>query len=231
MPEPGYAAAGGPQRNQLAWLDGQAWQQLQAQPWDAEAQAILAHWCTHGLPLVVCRQSAAVPEPLVCLGLPAPTRWSRRRLPLAVEPARIARSGAFPSLLQVAHQRDWGLAALTLDQALARIGVHARVYGSHGWEYLTGQSYLHPDSDIDLSVNVQDFASACEVAQQLSATTLYGRLDGEIVFPAGQAVAWRELQRCLTGQTTQLLVKQRHQVGLASIADVRGFGQRDAAHA
>lgn len=211
-------------RNQLVWLAPQAWLQVQAHVWDAEAQAMLAHWRDHHLPLVVCRQRVEAPTDQVCLGLPAPLQWSRRRLALAVRLDQVVAMGDFPTLLQVAQVNPWGPAALELDGQLTQLGVTARVYGSHGWQWLAHMPYLHGDSDLDVTLNVPDFQTACQVQALLAAAELVPRLDGEIVFPGGQAVAWRELQRLLAGDTAQVLLKDRQSIRLAMLAELQKLG-------
>ena len=211
-------------RNQLVWLDAQAWLQVQSHVWDAEAQALLAHWCVRDLPLVVCRQRLDVAPDQRCLGLPAPLQLSRRRLALLIGREQVASVGNFPTLRQVAQAMPWGPAALELDEKLTQLGVTPRVYGSHGWQWLSHMPYLHEASDLDVTLNVPDFQTACQVQVLLAQAELGPRLDGEIVFPGGQAVAWRELQRLLAGHTAQLLLKDRHNIRLAALEDVKNLG-------
>lgn len=212
-------------RNQLVWIDAPAWAQIEDRAWDAQAQEILAHWRTNRLPLVVCRQRAEILGDQICLGLPAPPQWSRRRLALTVNLNEITVCGVFPSFLQVAQANHWGQAALDLSDALSTQGVQTLVYGSHGWQFLTELPYLHAQSDIDLSLRVTDFETASQVAHLLDAAQLHLRIDGEVVFPAGQAIAWREVQKLLTGQTSQVMVKDRHRIRLAALEEVRTFGR------
>ncbi|HSO43959.1 MAG TPA: malonate decarboxylase holo-[acyl-carrier-protein] synthase [Rhodoferax sp.] len=218
-------------RNQLVWLDAQGWAQVQAHAWDAEAQAILAHWQRNRLPLVVCRQRLDVEPDRLCLGLPAPRQWSRRRLALTVGRERVAAVGDFPALWQVAQAMPWGPAALELDGSLAELAVTPRVYGSHGWQWLTRMACLHEASDVDVTLNVADFQTACRVTALLAAAELGPRLDGEIVFPGGQAVAWRELQRLLAGHTAQVLLKDRQSIRLATLAELKNLGNVTASEA
>ncbi|MDZ4207703.1 MAG: malonate decarboxylase holo-[acyl-carrier-protein] synthase [Rhodoferax sp.] len=221
-------------RNQLVWLDPQAWSQVQDHDWDAEAQIILAHWQRNKLSLVVCRPRTDVEPDRLCLGLPAPRQWSRRRLALTVGVAQVAAVGAFPTLQQVAQAMPWGPAALELDRVLTELAVTPRVYGSHGWQWLTRMAYVHEASDLDVTLNVPDFQTACRVTALLAAAELGPRLDGEIVFPDGQAVAWRELQRLLAGHTAQVLLKDRQSIRLATLAELQKLGicaPDEAAHA
>ncbi|MDO8251907.1 MAG: malonate decarboxylase holo-[acyl-carrier-protein] synthase [Rhodoferax sp.] len=211
-------------RNHLVWIDTLAWQQIEARDWDAQAREILTHWRAHSLPLVVCRQRDDARGDELCVGLPAPSQWSRRRLALRVRLDQIKVSGVFPTLLQVARANRWGRAALELSLALSSSGVDARVYGSHGWQFLTGLAYLHAESDIDLSLKVDDFETACQLVQQLAATEFPRRIDGEIVFATGEAIAWRELQKLVAGQTAQVMVKERCSIRLAAMTEVSQFG-------
>lgn len=212
-------------RNHLVWIDALAWKQIEDRAWDPQAQEVLAHWRAHNLPLVVCRQRAENTPDQVCLGLPAPKQWARRRLALTVSLNSITVCAAFPQFLQVARANHWGQAALDLGLALSNSGVPAHVYGSHGWQFLTDLPYLHAESDIDLSLSANDFDTACQVLQQLAAAKLPWRIDGEIVFPAGQAIAWRELQQLVAGQTSQVMVKDRHGIRLAALEEVRQLGR------
>ena len=218
-------------RNQLVWLHAQAWSQVQDHAWDAEAQIILAHWQRNKLPLVVCRQRIDVEPDRLCLGLPAPRQWSRRRLALTVELNQVAAIGAFPTLQQVAQAMHCELAALELDGKLTQLGVTPRVYGSHGWQWLTQMPYVHEASDLDVTLNVPDFQTACRVTALLAAAELGPRLDGEIAFPGGQAAAWRELQRLLAGHTAQVLLKDRQSIRLATRAELQKLGNVIASEA
>lgn len=198
-------------RHQLAHLSAAGWQEVLAMPWDADASACLQHWAAHALPLVVTRQPAPrlQPQAPVALGLAAPLAWQRRRLALRAAPAQIAWFAEFPTLAQVLPQLtrsarpDWQ----ALQAALHRLGVRARVYGSAGWQHLTGLRYVHDDSDLDLWFAVDDAAQADEVVGLLQACRTALRIDGELVFPHGGAVAWREWAAWRDGRCRSVLVK------------------------
>lgn len=211
-------------RNHLVWIDALAWEQIEKRAWDSQAQEILAHWRANSLPLVVCRQRNESTPDQICVGLPAPKQWSRRRLALMVSFSSITVRGVFPTLLQVARANRWGRTALDFCLALSTSGVNAHVYGSHGWQFLTDLPYLHAESDIDLSLSVNDFDMARQVLQRLAAEKLHRRIDGEIVFPAGQAIAWRELHQLVAGQTSQVMVKDRYGIRLAGMEEVHKLG-------
>jgi phosphoribosyl-dephospho-CoA transferase len=157
-------------------------------------------------------------ESVVCLGLPAPGRWNRRRLALAVGASDIDRFGAFPraSTLAPPWPAPWPAAWRALCAALADGGMQPRVYGSHGWQLLTGLDHLRPGSDIDLCIALDGPGQADAVAALLRAWPDDGpRLDGELVFDGGAAVAWREWAAWRAGRTPSLLVKRLDGVALA----------------
>jgi phosphoribosyl-dephospho-CoA transferase len=210
-------------RHQLVWLTDRAWAQIQTRPWDLQAKALLTHWCVQRLPLVVTRQRGDVEPGEVCLGLPGPTRSDRRKLAINVPVGAIAARGMCPTLAQIAQATAWCDAAGNLANALAQIGVQARVYGSYAWQHLTGLTYLHADSDLDLCLEVSQLDQASQVIDLLAQTQLPMRLDGEVIFPGGHAVAWRELAQLFNGKVSRVLIKNRHEVRLVNLAQLSSF--------
>ena len=223
-------------RHRLVWLTAGAWPALQAQAGnDATAQAIVAHWAAQHLPLVVGRQPEGLAPGLVSLGLPAPLKWSRRRLGFQVPAAGLSHSGAFPALPPVARRFPWRREGQALAAALAALGARTQVFGSHGWQTLTGLPCLREGSDLDLLVAVDSLEQAGAVAELLARTALPCRLDGELVFGGDHAVAWREFARWRAGQVRQVLCKRLHGIALLdgdalrAVADAAWQGQPCAA--
>ncbi|MEH3087570.1 MAG: malonate decarboxylase holo-[acyl-carrier-protein] synthase [Xylophilus ampelinus] len=150
-----------------------------------------------------------------------PARWGRRRIALLAAADGIARWGDFGGpesvavLLPAAARPDWE----RLGAELRALGVDAGVYGSHGWQALTGEDYLHPGSDLDLLLPVPDADRADRVAALLDAAPQGGalpRLDGELALPGGAAVAWREWRRWRAGgMAGTVLVKRLRGAALA----------------
>lgn len=205
-------------RHQLAHLSPTGWRQILDREWDAVARACLIHWATHALPLVVTRQrmpGTAPGEPLA-LGLAAPACWERRSLALQVAAVDLAWLSEFPRLGQALAvlSRSHRAPLQALDRALQRHGVRAHVYGSAGWQQLTGLAYLHERSDLDLWLAVDGAAQADAAVHALQACDSTLRLDGELMFPDGSAVAWREWAHWREGQCTQVLVRRLHSVAL-----------------
>ena len=202
-------------RHQLAHLCAAGWADVFDRPWDATSRDCLQHWAQHRLPLVVTRQ-LATPDAAVetmALGLPAPLAWDRRRIALQVPQGAIAWFDEFPvasAALRLFRGNARARLASLLN-GLASLDAMARVYGSHGWQLLSGQDYLHERSDLDLWISVAGAAQADAVATCLQAfDTARQPVDGELVFVDGAAVAWREWFAWRAGRTRALLVKRLH---------------------
>lgn len=211
-----------PHRHQLARLSAEGWRDAGAQCDAAPARRCLDHWAAHGLPLVVTRQPPGG-EGALALGLPAPPAWAadglRQRIALSVPAASVAAFAEFPRaeaiapLLPPADRAPWN----GLCRVLASLGAEAHVYGSHGWQHLSGLPYLHVGSDVDLWVAVEGAAHADAVAAELqrAGPRLSRRLDGELHLPDGRAFAWREWQAWRAGRTRAILCRTLHGVALA----------------
>lgn len=196
-------------RHQIAWLGDPGWRRVLDGDWDANARDCLAHWAAVRLPLVVTRQAAS-DEGTVSLGLPAPGRWARRRLSLNVAHNDVLYFDEFPSAdkllgqLPVSARPAWRRLCADLRAAEAT----ARVYGSYGWQMLSGLDHVRVGSDIDLCLSVSDLAQADAAATCLqSVSGGLPRLDGELMFDDGAAVAWREWLAWRAGRVKSLLVK------------------------
>ena len=202
-------------RHDLVWLSRAGWQQLKAGAHEPEVDECLDHWCEKRLPLVVGRQEPGRPE--LALGLPAPLDRGRRKIGLRVPVECVLYHDTFPRaaaiarLLPVALRGAWK----ELNASLADCGVEPRVHGSFGWEQLTGLRYLTRTSDLDLLLAVADPQAADEVAERLDAFDWDGpRIDGELIFPDGSAVPWREWLQWRRGVARSVLVKRLHGVTL-----------------
>jgi len=208
------------------WLRAEAWLRVQAQPpgadgWDKQALECLQYWARSDFPLVLTRQrpgrTAERAHESLALGLPAPACWERRRFLVEVPAGSVSRVGRFPSAdaitedLPARARDDWR----GLCTALLRLQVAALVYGSYGWQQLTGLAYLHPHSDVDLLVVVDTSSQAdAAAALLLGASFDVPRIDGEIVFGDGAAVPWREWATWRAGRVERVLVKRPHGAAL-----------------
>jgi len=209
-------------RQQLVRLGAEGWAHVLEAPWDDEARDCLALWGRRGLPLVVTRQPSSQAD-VLATGLPAPASHRRRRLAVAIAPRDVLLVDEFPDADAATHQLPPALAPAwhALLGALAADGCAARVYGGHGWQALTGLAYVHPASDLDLLLPVRSAAQADSVSRRLAHAQEQGwsgpRLDGELLFDDGAAVAWREWRACREGLAAQVLVKRLHGVALEHV--------------
>ena len=213
-------------RHQLVRLVPEAWNSLIAVA-DEAVHAALVHWASGALPLVVARQACGADASSLALGLALPGRWGRRRLSVSVALTQISSVTTFPDARVLAGllERDADLALAHLCDGLQASGLQARVFGSHGWQWITGLTYVHPLSDLDLLVSVADAASADTAVALMDAyLPTVPRLDGELVFADGTAVAWREWLNWRVGRFDQVLLKRIDGVRLAS--DLEWLAQR-----
>ncbi len=202
-------------RHRLLHVRGQALAPMVDQLTSGNALAGLRHWVEQQLPLVVTRRTPGLPPHLLSVGLPLPLQWGRLRLGFQLPCRDILAYTTFPALDEVVQAQ--GLSLQPLVEALRLLDLRAQVYGSYGWQTLSGLTYVHAGSDLDLLVHVNNDHQA-----DLAATALLSceggplRLDGELMFPDGSAVAWREWSAWRAGKTPQYLVKLLEGVHLAS---------------
>ena len=142
------------------------------------------------------KQRCAIQVPIACI--------SRRQAPL--------RLTALADIVP-AHWRA-PLAALLADSA--RNSCALSVFGSAAMQALTGVSYLTAQSDLDLLLHPRSLAELHAGLAMLLRHAGALPLDGEVIFPGGAAVSWKEW----TGGGERLLVKHIDGVRLATKAEL-----------
>jgi len=176
-------------------------------------------WIGAGRPLVAARQPAGS-GPLQ-LGLSLPLKQQRKRLTIHVDRRAVAGIDAPLSIARCCSRLPAAEADVLRRLAGQAAACSARlgVFGSLAWEALSGEAYRHADSDIDLICDVATLAQldAMLAALHQAASHLSCRLDGEIRFPDGNAVAWRELAAQRANPAAQVLVKGPHDVALRTV--------------
>lgn len=214
-------------RHQVARISAAGWRSACDRDWDATARACLTHWAARGLPLVVTCQpgGADASNDRIALGLPAPGRWDRRRMALEIPLREVLSFDEFPEMAAVAGQLPGAAQPpwhrLTAD--LKALGATARVYGSYGWQQISGLDHVRSGSDIDVWVGVSGAAQADEAAALMQAFECpLLRLDGELVLDERHAVSWREWRAWRAGHTKALLVKSIAGAALVRSADAWG---------
>jgi phosphoribosyl-dephospho-CoA transferase len=210
-------------RHQIVWLSPAGWQRILLRNSDRTQGECLEHWAANGFPLVVTKQSSDDQQvDAISLGLPAPDRWGRRRIALRVPRRDVLFFDEFPKfeeVLSLVH-RDARAEGLQVVDELRSCGVFARVYGSLGWQHLTGLDHVRTNSDVDLWMAVSDLNQADAVARVLQACA-HPRLalDGELMFNDGHSVAWREWLAWRAGHSKSLLVRTLSRVFMSRTFD------------
>lgn len=192
-----------PPRHHLAWLAPDAPVNLLEPAWTP----VVRSWLRRRRPLVVRRRQPGEPAGELVLGLPLPNRLGRQRLALRAPPDALLGLEPPPPLARAADVLP-EQARRTVREIAARIegcGARALVYGSVAWEWLTGEAYLRPGSDVDVLI-VPDAHWRPDRGHAVlrdMAAVREPRLDGELALGDGAFVAWREL----LGGAPDVLVK------------------------
>ncbi|NMM26760.1 MAG: malonate decarboxylase holo-[acyl-carrier-protein] synthase [Glaciimonas sp.] len=216
-------------RHSLVWLSAQGWQSCRNSSRDSVApssHAALERWQQADWPAIVRRVDADVDadtaEHQVCLGIalpPDPLTGHKARIALRAPQAEVRqiRGPLAIDAVIAAAPAHWRDALQVLATQVARHDLAFGVYGSVALQALTGASYVSASSDIDLlfSPQTQPQLEAGVALLQRYAKTL--PLDGEIVFPSGQAVAWKEWAQANENRP-RLLVKSNRGVQLTTMA-------------
>ena len=212
-------------RHDLVWLSDQGWQQARDRVQDmapANCRDTIEMWRQADWPAIVRRADADLLPDQLSVGItmpPRPTDGCKIRIGLRV--LRCAVKKVLPPL-PLAQISDivpdpWRALLGALDKEAASHGLTIRVYGSVALQALTGQPYMTVASDIDVLLHPMTTA---QLHRGLDLLNSYARklpLDGEIVFPDGQAVAWKEFSGALQSTcSARVLVKKMHGVYLST---------------
>ncbi len=202
-------------RHELVWLTGRGWDAALERALPGQHEAI-EQWRRQDWPAVVRRPDVGLAPGQVSLGIPLPPTPDGVKGRIALNALEIDVAQRRPALaLADAAQSAPGHWRPALDALAASVPLQA--YGSLAMQAITGQAYLTPSSDIDLLFFPADadalHAGLALLAQH--AATL--PLDGEIVFPSGAAVAWKEWLSASRNEA-RVLVKEAGAVRLAPMA-------------
>jgi phosphoribosyl-dephospho-CoA transferase len=216
-------------RHDLAWLNAPGWQAaIDAAP--SQHRPALEDWRRNGWPAVVRRRDADAGADEVCLGIPLPpdpASGAKVRIGLRSQRSHVAISTPPLPLRAVPLQGELAaLDALTRpDATTADISLH--VYGSLAMQSLTGLTYVTPASDVDLLFYPTTGAQLDAGLALLAAHAQLIPLDGEIVFPDGGAVSWKEWLQAVANRS-RVLVKNLDTVRLADPAQLRAMLEQRA---
>lgn len=220
-------------RHDLAWLRPDAAIRFQCGLSDAGLSARVSDWIASGRPLVVARQPANTDD--VLLGLTLPASEERRRIGCAVARQDVTRISG-PLAVQLCLHRlapEAADAMSALASRLAARDIAIGVYGSLAWEVISKESYRHEASDVDVICDVRSLEQTRTALAALAKTAarLPCGLDGEIRFPDGRAVAWKELAMTWTDRHSQVLVKGPEEVGMVTLSSLLAQFDEEQAYA
>lgn len=210
-------------RHNRIWLSSKGWQHACAAA-DAVHLPDLQRWAENDWPLVVRRNDVGYEVETIAVGLalpPAAHGGKKIRIPLSVHPTDIARhevplsfAGATSALPAVWQP---GFTALSHDVTSAQL--EFRLYGSLALQAMTGLPYLTATSDIDVLFYPSTHAQLQHGLQLLTQYAQSLPLDGEIVFPSGHAVAWKEWAEAVKSpDKVKVMVKSMRTVSLLDVS-------------
>jgi phosphoribosyl-dephospho-CoA transferase len=187
---------------------------------------LLGDWSDRGWPVIVRRRAETEDRHLVPVGVPLPPAAGKHRVALLIPPDGVLQHSSPPALHATARAADpdWRSTIDALVDLGARSGVEPAAFGSLLWQHLTGLAYLSPHSDLDvlwpIPANFDVHSLVCSIREIQSDATL--RIDGEIIFPDGTAVNWRELWNAYqAADGATVLAKTMERVRLLDIASLQ----------
>jgi phosphoribosyl-dephospho-CoA transferase len=191
---------------------------------------LVGSWADRGWPVIVRRRAEADDPALVPVGLPLPPAAGKRRIALLLSPDGVLRHSSPPLLRTAARVADpgWRSTIASLLALGASIGVEPSAFGSLLWQHQTGLTYLSPRSDLDVLWPVPPGFDVLSLVFRIAEVQRDAplRIDGEVIFPEGIAVNWRELwmaHRAANGAS--VLAKTMEGVRLLEVASLPGIGQ------
>jgi phosphoribosyl-dephospho-CoA transferase len=208
-------------RHELAWLSDIGWQHARTTAPECCRDMIDA-WRRADWPATVRRADADLLPDQVSIGIampPSPVDGSKTRIGLRVSRSDIKRVLPPIAVAQVieAVPQPWQRSLAALEREAAGQGLAIRVYGSVALQALTRQPYLTAASDIDVLLHPVMQPQLYRGLALLNSYASRLPLDGEMVFPRGQAVAWKELSGALRAKSAvRVLVKDMRGVYLTT---------------
>jgi phosphoribosyl-dephospho-CoA transferase len=199
------------QRHELLYVAPSVWAvALTAQ--SLEGLPLLAGWADHGWPVIVRRRMNGDDVNMVPVGVPLPPAAGKLRIAISIPREAVTARAAPPSMraIELTGKPDWEPIIKALLVLGEQHGIEPAVFGSLLWEHHTGLDYLSPTSDVDL---IWPVGASCDVARLLDGIAQIERaapmrIDGEIVFPKGGAVNWRELHKAVDNKgPAEILIK------------------------
>jgi phosphoribosyl-dephospho-CoA transferase len=211
-------------RHSLVWLSADGWQRA-AQTVAADCRATLLRWQQADWPVVLRRREMGTLEDELCLGLALPPdgNGDKTRIPFKAQMKDVQRIEEPMALRQalVHMPSGWNGPLHAFAGDCLHSGIALRLYGSWAWQILTQQNYVTASSDIDLLFTPRNTAEFSRGMALLAQHAVRLPLDGELIFPDGHAVAWKECWQALHGASQpRVLVKTSADVRLTTLASL-----------
>ncbi|WP_034294934.1 malonate decarboxylase holo-[acyl-carrier-protein] synthase [Herbaspirillum sp. RV1423] len=214
-------------RHGLVWLNADGWREALGRAAEPHCVAV-RRWQQNDWPAVIRRNDADCAAGDICLGiaLPPDRDGVKLRVPLCVGLAGVREMRpplAIPEVVMHAAL-PWRTALCDLHDAAAAQGLSLRVYGSLALQAITGQPYLRLASDIDVLFCPDN---ADQLSRGMRLLTSYAAklpLDGEVEFPDGAAVSWKEWVQASDSvagvDNNRVLAKRSSDVALLRVGDL-----------
>jgi phosphoribosyl-dephospho-CoA transferase len=191
MPSPPW------RRHDLLHVSPDAWASALAHRPALADLPLLGQWADQEWPVIVRRRAEGEDRGLVPVGVPLPPAAGKCRVALVLPPGSILQRSSPPLLRAAANvaQPGWQSTIASLLALGTRTGVKPSAFGSLLWEHLTGLAYLSPKSDLDVLWPVPADFDVLSLVFGIAQVQRHAsvRIDGEVIFPDGSAVNWREL--------------------------------------
>ncbi len=214
-------------RHNRVWLSVSGWQRACAAASNAHLPE-LERWAANDWPLIVRRSESALSADSLGLGLALPPKLQpnsqtglKTRIPLTVYLNDIARHEPPLAFAAVASAipSAWQSAYTDLTHDLIDAQLELRVYGSVALQAITGLPYLTATSDLDVLFYPRTHAQLQQGLHLLQTYSQRLPLDGEIVFPSGRAVAWKEWADAVRS-SHKVMVKSMTNLNLMNVDDL-----------
>jgi phosphoribosyl-dephospho-CoA transferase len=199
-------------RHDLLRIDPAGWQRVLAQQPELATRPYVSDWAERGWPVIVRRYANDEAADLIPVAISVPPPAAKPGIALALRASDILERMPAVALSACIGQAPaaWRETLQSLIALAERCGTAACVFGSLLWQTLTGLTYLHAGSDVDLLWAVMRREQAQDLACGIArcALTSAMRIDGELLLPDGAGIHWREWQ----GGADEVLVRTLHRV-------------------
>jgi len=210
-------------RHGLVWLNEAGWLDALARVADDHRFAV-QRWREHDWPAVIRRRDADCASAEICLGIALPPDQDgvKLRVPLRVGLQGVRETRAPLEIADVIEHAgpQWRNDLCALRDEISVQGMEIRVYGSLALQTLTGLSYLRAASDIDVLFSPVDQLQLEQGVSLLQQYAVRLPLDGEIAFPTGHAVSWKEWAQACGKSENRMLVKHDSGVALQRVGEL-----------